>query len=90
MFDRGGQIFHLLAAMFHLKGQNPTKNIKCLIAEVKFGSDEFGIQGRERTTSFIPLYLNDPFVIESDLVQRFFLNPVKKRGWRIFSEANPA
>ena len=32
--------------MFHLKGQNPIKNIKCLIAEVKFGSDEFGIQGR--------------------------------------------
>jgi hypothetical protein len=46
MFDRGGQIFHLLAVMFHLKGQNPIKNINWLIAEVKFGSDEFGIQGR--------------------------------------------
>ena len=36
MFDLWGQIFHLFAAMFHLKGQNPTQNIKCLIAEVKF------------------------------------------------------
>ena len=32
--------------MFHLKGQNPIKNIKCLIAEVTFGIDEFGIRGK--------------------------------------------